>query len=191
MMKRVLISILAVFLMGSVAIAKDASEVKLPDSLKAGASDLVLNGSGLRIKTIAFIDLELYVAGLYLKQKSTDSDKVVTADESMGIKLHITSKLISAEKMTNATIEGFEKSTGGNTAPIQKEIDEMMSVFKEEIKVDDVYDFVYVPEKGTEIYKNGKLAKTIVGIEFKKALFGIWMGKDPVQADLKKNLSGA
>lgn len=191
MMKRMIVSILAVCLMGSVAVAKEASEIKLPESLKAGSSDLILNGSGLRIKKVGFVKLELYVAGLYLTQKSTDAATLTNADENMGIKLHITSKLISSKKMANATRDGFEQATGGNTAPIQKEIDEMISVFSEKINVDDVYDLVYVKGEGTQIYKNGKLAKTIKGLEFKKALFGIWIGNDPVQADLKKNLAGA
>ncbi len=87
-------------------------------------------------------------------------------------------------------MEGFKKSTKGNIAPIKKEIDEMISVFSSEIKQGDVYDMVYEPGKGTGIYKNGKLAKTIKGEQFKKALLGIWIGADPAQADLKAKLGG-
>lgn len=191
MMKRLIVLVMTVFFMCSVAVAKEASEVKLPESLKAGSSDLILNGSGLRIKKIAFVKLELYVAGLYLNQKNTNAEVMMNADEKMGIKLQITSKLISSKKMSNATNEGFEKSTGGNTAPLRKEIDDMIGVFSSKINVDDVYDFIYVPGEGTQIYKNNILSKTIKGLEFKKALFGIWLGKDPVQADLKQSLVGA
>jgi riboflavin synthase len=39
----------------------------------------------------------------------------------MTIRLYITSSLIDGEKMSEATLDGFVKSTGGNLAPIQNE----------------------------------------------------------------------
>ena len=54
----------------------------------------------------------------------------------------------------------------------------------------DVYDFVYVPGKGVEIYKNGQMASTIQGLEFKKALFGIWLCNKPAQESLKEEMLG-
>jgi hypothetical protein len=178
----------SLLLVASLAYAADA--IKLPGTMKAGDSDLVLNGSGIRTKKIV-VSLELYTAGLYVPQKTKDMAALINNDGKVAIKLHIMSKMITSKRMSEATIEGFEKSTNGNTAPIKKEIDEMISVFSSEIKIDDVYDMVYVPGKGTEIYKNGKLSKTIQGAAFKKALFGIWLGQNPIQADLKAKLAGA
>ncbi len=186
-MKKFTIAVLAFFMMSTVCLAVDADDIKLPEKIKAGTSDLLLNGSGLRTKLF----LNLYVAGLYLDQKSTDVEAAVLADKAMAIKLNITSMMISSEKMANATNEGFENSTGGNTDPIKTEIAAMINVFKEEIKVGDVYDFVYSPAEGTQIIKNGTLKTTLKGMEFKKALFGIWLGKNPCQDDLKVSLSGA
>jgi hypothetical protein len=40
-------------------------------------------------------------------------------------------------------------------------------------------------------YKNSKLQVTIEGLEFKKALIGIWLSADPVDADLKTGLLGS
>jgi hypothetical protein len=47
-------------------------EVNVPDSAKAGAADLVLNGLGIRKAT--FLNVKVYVAGLYLSEKSNDAD---------------------------------------------------------------------------------------------------------------------
>ncbi len=185
MMKRLMVVVMACAMMASTAFA--ANPVKLPATLKAGDSDLVLNGSGVRTKFF----IEAYTAGLYVPAKTKDVASVMNTDGKAAIKLHITSKMITSKKMSDATMEGFEKSTKGNIAPLKKEIDEMISVFSAEIKLDDVYDMVYEPGKGTSIFKNGKLAKTIKGEAFKKALFGIWLGADPVQADLKAKLAGA
>jgi len=47
-----------------------------------------------------------------------------------------------------------------------------------------------VPGKGVEIYKNGQMISTIQGLEFKKALFGIWLCNKPAQESLKEAMLG-
>ena len=160
------------------------SAVDLPKTYTNADVKLALNGQGIRDKF--FIDL--YVCGLYLPSKSSKADEIINQDIPMSLKLHIVSSLITSKKMKNATIEGFEKSTNENMAPLQDKIDKFIDVFKEEIKENDVYDFYYFPKVGVQIYKNDKLASTIQGVEFKKALFGIWLGSKPAQESLKDDL---
>ncbi len=64
-------------------------------------------------------------------------------------------------------------------------MESFIAVFREKINKEDVYEFVYVPGAGTKISKNGKLKTTIQGIDFKKALFGIWLCAKPAQESLK------
>ena len=187
MIKKITIAVLAFFMLSSASFAIDADDVKLPGLIKAGNSELLLNGSGIRTKFF----LDLYVGGLYLEQKSTDVETAAKEDKPMAIKLQITSSMISSEKMSNATNDGFENSTDDNTAPIKDKIATMINVFSEEIKVGDVYDFIYTTDSGTQIIKNGQVKATITGMEFKKALFGIWLGKKPAQKDLKESMAGA
>ncbi len=108
----------------------------------------------------------------------------------MAIELRITSGLITSEKMESATREGFNNSLGGKTASLESEIDDFIGVFKDRIQKGDFYTFVYSPGKGTEIYKNGNLSRVIEGLEFKKALFGIWLCEKPAQASLRKDMLG-
>lgn len=184
MMKRLILVLAALSLVASSAFA--AKPETLPATVKAGDTQLVFNGSGVRTKY--FIDA--YTAGLYVPQKTSDLAGVLNNDAPAAIKLKIMSKLITSKKMSESTMEGFTKSTKGNIAPIKKEIDEMINVFSSEIKLGDVYDMIYIPGKGTEIYKNGNLAATIEGVPFKKALFGIWIGDSPAQADIKSKMAG-
>jgi hypothetical protein len=107
----------------------------------------------------------------------------------MAIKLQITSGMVTPDKMKTAIDEGFENSTGGNVAPIKAKIDAFTAVFKD-LANGNVYDFVYVPGKGVEIYKNGQLASTIQGLDFKKAMFGIWLCDKPAQESLKEAMLG-
>lgn len=162
------------------------SEVTLPDTLSTHHGRLILNGSGVRSKFF----LDLYVGGLYLRQKESDPQKIIAADQPMAIRLHITSSLITSKKMEDATREGFEKATGGELEPLNSRIEQFIAVFKEEIRDGDVYDMRYAPGAGVAIVKNGKLYSVIPGLDFKKALFGIWLGDHPAQESLKKAMLG-
>lgn len=163
------------------------NDVTLPATMKAGDGNISLNGGGIRKKLF----FKLYVGGLYLSERSSDAAAIINADKPMAVKLQITSSMISSDNMSEAILEGFEASTGGNTAPLRLDITEFVNTFKkEEIVEENVFDIVYVPGKGVESYKNGKLQGIIEGMDFKKALFGIWLGNKPADDDLKKAMLG-
>ena len=92
--------------------------------------------------------------------------------------------------MKDATTEGFQNSTNGNPAPYKDKIDTFISVFKDNIKIGDVYDMVYIPGEGTKVYKNKELKSTTKGLDFKKILFGIWLGNKPADKGLKDLMLG-
>ncbi|NVK37942.1 MAG: chalcone isomerase family protein [Gammaproteobacteria bacterium] len=184
---KTLLSICLMTLLSVVAQAKEVAGVNLPDSLTAQDQPLTLNGVGIRSKFF----MDIYAAGLYLAENSKEAKSIIEQDKPMALRLHITSGLLSAEKMESATREGFEKSTGGNTAPIQTTIDSFIATFKDGIVENDVFDFVYVPSVGVKVMKNGELKTTVEGLAFKQALFGIWLSEDAVQDDLKEGLLGS
>ncbi|MFT5054789.1 MAG: hypothetical protein ACI97X_001819, partial [Oceanospirillaceae bacterium] len=156
-------------------------------TMKAGDNNISLNGGGIRKKLF----FKLYTGGLYLEEKTEDADKIMNADKGMAVKLQITSSMISSENMSEAINEGFGKSTKDNTAPLKDKIAQFVATFgKEEIVEGNVFDIVYVPGKGVESYKNGKLQSTIEGMDFKKALFGIWLCSEPADEDLKEGMLG-
>ncbi len=159
------------------------SGIDMPDAMMQ--NNLILNGAGVRSKFF----FDLYVGGLYLKEKSQNATNIINSNMPMAIKLHITSSLISSKKMQDATMEGFENSTDNKMEPIKNEIDQFINVFKKEIKDGDIYDFIYKNNK-VSIYKNTKLITTIKGLKFKKALFGIWLCNKPAQESLKKKMLG-
>jgi hypothetical protein len=185
MLKKLFVSMLSVLIMTSLCYGKEIAKISIPDSLEAGQVTLTLNGAGVRSKLI-----KLYVGGLYLKEKSSDAAAIMAADEPMAIKLHIISSMITSKKMEDAVREGFLKSTGGKTEPIKDQIERFISVFKDEIKENDIFDLIYSPGKGTDVYKNSEYRSTIEGLTFKQALFGIWLCDKPAQASLKKNMLG-
>jgi hypothetical protein len=185
-MKRLLVIILAVFMMSPTAFAMQVGNVTLPDSLMAGGDTLLLNGAGLRKKFI----IKVYAGGLYLKQKNTDPGKIIDENAPMAIRMHFIHDGVSSEKLVDGWNKGFMNGTNGNIAPIQTEIDQFNAFFSEEAKTDDIYDIIYVPEQGVSVYIKGELKGIVKGLEFKKAVFGIWLGEKPADSKLKKGMLG-
>jgi hypothetical protein len=71
------------------------------------------------------------------------------------------------------------------------DVDSFMAVFQEPIEKGDVFDLVYLPGKGLDIYKNGGFKSTIDGgMPFKEAIVGIWLGDKPADKNLKKGMLG-
>jgi hypothetical protein len=166
---------------------KTINGVTLPATMKKDNAELMLNGGGVRKKVF----FKLYVAGLYLQSKTSNGYEVIMGDKEMMMRLTITSGMISSENMSEAIEEGFTKSMNGNVTPLKDKMEIFINTFKKEaIKEGDIFEIWYLPNVGVQPYKNSKLQNTITGIDFKKALFGIWFSGNPVDADLKKALLG-
>ncbi|WP_369602240.1 chalcone isomerase family protein [Hahella sp. SMD15-11] len=187
-MNKIIATLILALSLSPFTFAAKVADVEIPDAIKAANTELKLNGAGVRTKWF----MDIYVGGLYLPQQKQNPEEIIKADEPMAIKLHMVSGLVSSDKMKKATMEGFENSTHGNIDPIAEQIDEFMDIFSEEIKENDVFDLVYQPGKGVEVYKNGTLKSTIDGgLAFKEALFGIWLSDKPAQENLKQAMLGA
>ena len=70
----------------------------MPESLQTGQTQLMLNGAGIRTKFF----FDIYVGGLYLKEKSQDATAIIEANEPMAIRLHILSSKATSKKMEKA-----------------------------------------------------------------------------------------
>ena len=186
-MKKLFITLVILLGIQSVFAQTKVGEVTLPNKKEYNSQELVLNGAGMREK----LWFDLYAAGLYLNKKNNNASSIVSADQEMAIHMVIQSSILSTKKMIGALRDGFEDTNSeADIKKIQPKIDKFISYLKDEINVDDSYDIVYIPSKGSEFYKNGKLLGTIEGMDFKKALFNIWLANDPVDDDLKDNLLG-
>jgi hypothetical protein len=192
-MKKSLLVLMALLLVSPVAMAKKVGDAEVADSITLDGQTLLLNGSGIRIKKVAFISIEVYSAGLYLKAKNSDAQAIMDADAPMAIRLYITTNKATKEKLIDAWNEGFERATGGKTDAIKDEIAKFNALFKTDPKDGDLYEIAYVPGKGITVAMNGALqGDAIAGLEFKKAVFGIWFAKndDEYLNNLKTGLLG-
>lgn len=167
--------------------ARDRIEgITLPPHVISNGEELALNGGGVRTKFF----LKVYVTGLYLLDKASDALEIINSDKPMSIQLHITSDLVSSGQMISSIEEGLEKSTNGKQEKFRQEIDTLTSAFSKEFSKGDIFDIAYAPQSGVEVFKNG-VDQTYVGdLEFKKALWGIWLSEKPVDQKLKQGMLG-
>ena len=186
MIKKIIPLILLILAMAAPAPAKEIGGVSLPDTLSTGKEQLLLNGAGLRTKMF----IKVYAGGLYLRKKDNDAQRIIQADEPMAIRLHFIYDGVSHEQLIEAWNEGFANATGGNLAPLKESIDKFNSFFTEEARKGNIYDIAYTSGEGVNVIIKGRLLGTVKGLDFKKALFAIWLGEKPAGDSLKQGMLG-
>lgn len=167
----------------SPAHAGELAGVTMPDTATVGGKALVLNGMGLREKY--FIDV--YVGGLYAPAQSTDATTLINDDVPKRILMHFVYSEVGVAKLTGAFDEGFD-SVGAKTSQAAglTELNGMM----ETVNQGDTIVLDYVPGTGTTVTVKGVKKGTITGVDFMKALWGVYLGPSPPTGALKKGMLG-
>lgn len=161
------------------------NEVQFFKQIKINEQDLVLNGGGLREKYW----FDLYVVGLYLREKTTDPSKIIHGNEEMGMHFHIVSDKVTRERFIASLDEGFTNSSTAGKAT-KEDVKKLENILSDQIKNGDRIYLDFIPNQGLQVTKNGKILGIVPGLEFKKALFSIWLGSKTVDASLKNSMLG-
>ena len=184
-MKKLTALLLSLCLAGaSTGLAKEVAGVTLPDTVSADGTTLKLNGAGLRKKAI----FKVYVGGLYLENPSKDATAVISSDQIKRMQLSVLRSL-SRKQITEAIEEGFEKNSRAQMGALKARLDRFAGMIPDCEKGDEI-SFTHIPGKGTVVAAKGAEKGIIEGKDFADALFSVWLGPDPVQADLKTALLG-
>lgn len=164
--------------------------VNLPDTVQVGGRNLSLNGAGLRSKFGLF---GVYVAGLYLPQKSEDAASIVRAQEPRRIVMKMR-RGVGSDTMLKAFHEGIQRNLSPQElAALKPKLDQLDQSFAtvKELKEGDEVDLDFGADGSTTATFDGKTMNAIPGADLSAALLDIWLGKNPVQDGLKKKLLGA
>jgi len=178
--------LLPLILLLNVFLLSPSNAAELPSEMEYQNTKLILNGHGTRIRFF----MKAYEGSLYLESPSNNAEKIINDDAPMSIRMDVISSLVTPNAMKIALNEGLEKSTGNNTSPITKEINQLNSSLNSEVKAGDFFEFIYLPNSGTHVLKNSESVDVIPGIEFKKAFFGIFLSNNPIQKNMKKAMLG-
>jgi hypothetical protein len=178
------VALLVTLLTGSPVRAATLAGVDFPDRATVGGKTLVLNGLGLR--TATFLKVKVYVIGLYLERESSDAGAIIGSSESKRIQMHFV-RDVTAEEGRDALIKGLENnyedaaSISGEIATFDASVRDMKT--GDTMVLDFSGDTVYILINGTEI-------DVVKGKPFQQALLGIWLGRKPIDDDLKEGILG-
>jgi len=168
------------------ACALEVAGVKLDDKVAVSDKELVLNGAGVRTRAI----FKVYVAALYVPSRTSDAATVLAAMPRR-IELRLL-RTLSSDQLVDALNDGLkENNTEAERDAIKAQIGELAGIMHglKQVKEGDVIALDFA-EGATRILVNGSAKGTIAGEAFNRALFKVWLGEHPVQADLKKAMLG-
>lgn len=184
-----LMTAVVVTLAAPAASALDVAGQSIPDKLKLGSADLVLNGAGIR--TRAFF--KVYVGALYLPEKKTAAADALASQGAKRVALHLLRDLTAeqiggaldnmADNLSDAEREAFK----GRIADLKATMEAVGAAKEKSIITID-----FAPGTGLRIALDGvQKGKTIAGEDFYRALLKIWLGDKPVDGALKSGMLGA
>jgi hypothetical protein len=153
-------------------------------------SKLTLNGVGIRTKFF----VKVYALGLYVPKASSSADDLIQMAGPKLVEIHML-RDVDAKTFVEALQEGLNDNNSKDTlATIKPQIDqlEQLMVKTKQVKVGDVLRLEFNPASGTQVILNGsKLGNTLGGgANFYTALLKVWLGKTPVDSDLKLSIMG-
>jgi len=181
-MRRValVVSLLALGIGGPVRAASLAG-VELPDTETVTGPRLVLNGMGLRQATAPRV--KAYVGGLYLENRSSNPDIVINSRQCKRVTM-VFLRDIDGAPLGSGWADDLRKVGGTETS-----IAHFTSLISD-VKKGDRMSFTWCPDTGVEVAAQGTVRGRVPGEDFARALFTIWFGPNPGDANLKRGMLG-
>lgn len=167
------------------AAAGELAGVRMPDRTSAGGEELVLNGMALRTRFF----IKVYVAGLYLPEKSGSAEAVLAADGPR----HLTMKFLRAvgkDSICDAWTDGLAANTPSAPAELKEQF-ETLCGWMADVEEGGSMTFTYQPGEGTTVTVEGADRGILEGRAFADALFKCWIGPEPGPGEeFKQGLMG-
>lgn len=166
------------------ASAKKCAGVTLPDETTVAGEDLVLNGLGIREATIFSVDV--YVAGLYLPERSSNGSRIAASEQKKKLVMAFVRE-VDRSDIVDAYRESFRQTASG------KDLDEEISTllgWMTGMSSGETQMYTYVPGEGLTVELKGETKGTIEGADFAEAFLNIWLGSNPPNPGLKRGLLG-
>jgi len=166
--------------------AMECRGVNFPGHAQVEGSNLTLNGLGLRQAT--FLKVNVYVAALYVADKSSDPAAILGARAPSELILQFV-RDVGADDLRKGWQEGFEKNAGSQMAALKERI-ATLNGWMSDVKTGQRLVFVYKPGAGVQVSVTGTAKGTIPGDDFAKAFLSIWLGANPPNPEIKAGMLG-
>ena len=160
----------------SLAVPAQSAEkagVVMLDSQRVGDQQLLINGIALREKLV----FDVYVAGLYLMEKSSNPAAILKNDAPRMMVMHFV-RDVEAKKINDAWYEGLEANVENITLELKTKFDQLAAMMTD-IRKGQTMEFIYAPATGTIIMVADQHKGTIPGKDFADAILATWIGPKP------------
>lgn len=165
---------------------KECSGVSFPEQMQSEGIALKLNGLGLRQATI--FKVNVYVAVLYVLQPSKDANAILKSGAPKELILQFV-RDVDGSDLSKGWQEGFENNAKGQLPALKERIQSFKGMMPD-VKTGQQLRLTYKPGAGVQVQVNKAVKGTIKGDDFAQALFSIWLGANPPNAELKAGLLG-
>lgn len=165
------------------AAAAERAGVAMPDAITVGQKTLLLNGIGLRERTI--FKVNVYVAGLYLERRSTSAEEIIRSEQVKRLDV-VLLRDVERDDLMEVFREALQRN-GADMERLAARIARFESCLSD-LKEGDSLTFLYVPGAGLTVLLRGRATGTIAGADFAGSLFSIWLGPKPADPSLKNQL---
>jgi len=179
--------LVAAMLAASPSQAADVAGVRVDDHAKAGNTELVLNGVGVRTR----IFFKVYVGALYLPKKTNSAAAIIDSREPRRVVLHMLRDL-DADALFGALLDGLRNNHGdAELARLKPDTDQFERLMRGigNAKTGDVIGIDFSSD-GINVAFNGQARGGIASEAFASALLKVWLGDKPADGDLKRALLG-
>ncbi len=163
-------------------VAKEREGVVAQPTITAYGKTLNLMGMGLRKK----LWFKVYLASFYLEQPTEDPAQAIASDQVKRVEMHMLRDL-ERGKITEAVEAGFEKNSGPQMPQLRSRLDAFLKAIPD-LHGGESITVTYLPGQGTLVKAGGGEEITIPGKDFADALFSVWLGKHPVDDELRDEM---
>jgi len=162
--------------------ALTVANVPFADSTTIGGKPVPLRNAAL-LRYLKVI--KAYVAALYLPEGVKAEDVLNDVPKRLEISYLVSIKGPDFDKGAAPVLE--RNQAAAELARLRGRIDRINAAYKD-VKSGDRYSLTYLPGRGTELALNGTPLIVIEGSDFAAAYFGIWLGREPIDEKLKRDL---
>ncbi len=161
---------------------------QIPIETPAGPVTLVVTGAGLREKTMMKVDI--YTIASYVDGAAALGGDPVAAILALDAPKRLQMDLrrsFGRDKL----VDTFVKTIAANHAdqsPFADDLATFLAYFERDAQEGDVLLFDYVPQVGLTTSLNGEVKGVIRNVAFVRALWSVWFGEHPADANLTKAL---
>lgn len=168
-----------------VARAAELDGVRMPNTQLVNGQTLLLNGIGLR--TYSIFRIRIYVAGLYLEQRSDDPQVILSSKGTKLLQVHFLRNVSAAEARASWQT-GFENNCRPPCYVSANDVRQFLAAIPAFHQGDE--SRLLFTARGVDVRINGHLLGRIADPHFATVMLSTFIGPVPPTPELKRQLLG-